>query len=116
MDSASAFMVMVFVFVVWLAEALLFIRKGGGPPRAGPGYRAMMGLGIILILSGISGIVFSGELSVYLPIGAIFFALGFIFRNRPVRPLTKELKRLRTILVSVALLVMAAAVTAILLF
>ncbi len=106
----SIFMCLVLALVMGLAAVFVLMWKRGSIGRKGADYRAIMNLGIIFIAVGLFEFIAYGELSVLLSLGLIYFAIGFAYRNRPVKPLTKEQKRLKLILVSLLLIAVIATV------
>jgi hypothetical protein len=113
---SDAFVWVVLAIVVGLAAVFLFMWKRGSIGKKGPQYRAIMNLGIIFLFVGIIELVFYGEFSVFLSLGIIYFIIGFAYRNRPVKELTKEQKRFKIILVSLLLIAVVATLAVLVLF
>jgi len=101
---------LVLAIVVGLAAVFLFMWKRGSIGRKGPDYRAIMNLGIVFLAVGLFELIAYGEFSVFLSLGIIYFLIGFVYRNKPVKPLTKEQKRFKIILVSLLLIAVVATV------
>jgi len=94
----------------WAGGSFLFMWKRGSIGRKGFDYKAIMNLGIVFLAVGLFELTAYGEFSVFLTLGIIYFIIGFAYRNRPVKPLTKEQKRLKIILVSLLLVAVVATV------
>jgi hypothetical protein len=100
----SVFIWLVLAIVIGLAAVFLVMWKAGRMGRKGPDYRAIMNLGIVFLFVGIIELAFYWEFSVFLSLGIIYFIIGFAYRNRPVKPLTRKQKRLKVIMVSLLML------------